>query len=229
MFTNTDLQEGIVLNHGALEQGGGLEDFNNLVLATAFGPTGLGMPLRGHPRNLMNLTDDTMNKFMWDHFTPERIYIAGAGIEDHQEFVDMVAKKFEQLELNTSKKLTREKSVYKGGELRIPRDEDMITVFLGFESVDWKHRDMTAFNVLNTLVGSSASFSTGGPGKGMWARATKRMMNKYQFVDAASSINLHFSDTGVYGLSVSGPAPDVTHRHRLATSSFVFREEASSR
>jgi len=166
------------------------------------------MPLTGNPRNLLNLTENTINQFMYDNFTPDRIYIAGAGIEDHQEFVDMVAKRVEQLQFNPNKKLSREPAKYKGGELRIPTEDDMITIMLGFESVNWKHADMTAFNVLNTIVGTSSSFSTGGPGKGMWARATKRMMNKYQFVDAANSINLHFSDTGIYGLSISGPAED---------------------
>ena len=32
---------------------------------------------------------------------------------------------------------------------------------------------MTAMNVINTIMGSSSSYSTGGPGKGMHSRTTK--------------------------------------------------------
>ena len=64
-------------------------------------------------------------------------------------------------------------------------------------------------NVVNSLVGNSSSFSTGGPGKGMHARTTKNLLNSLYYVDSASSINLHFSDTGIFGLKVSGSNSNV--------------------
>ena len=55
------------------------------------------MPSDGLRANVQNLTAETMNKFIKDHFTPERIYICGAGIEHHKEFEDLVEKKLKSL------------------------------------------------------------------------------------------------------------------------------------
>lgn len=62
---------------------------------------------------------------------------------------------------------------------------------------------MTAYMVLNTLLGNSSSFSTGGPGKGMHARTTKNMLNKLFYIESASAINHHFSDSGLFGIKGS--------------------------
>jgi len=58
---------------------------------------------------------------------------------------------------------------------------------------------------MNTLIGNATSFSSGGPGKGMYCRAITNLMQKHNFVESVQSINSHFSDTGLFGLSVEGP------------------------
>ena len=55
---------------------------------------------------------------------------------------------------------------------------------------------------MNTLIGNATSFSSGGPGKGMYCRAITNLMQKYNFVDAASAINTHYEDTGIFGMSI---------------------------
>jgi processing peptidase subunit alpha len=57
---------------------------------------------------------------------------------------------------------------------------------------------------MNTLLGQSSSWSTGGPGKGMRARTTINLMNKVAAIELANSVNNHYSDTGVFGLHISG-------------------------
>lgn len=57
---------------------------------------------------------------------------------------------------------------------------------------------------MNQLLGSATAFSTGGPGKGMHSRTTQ-LMQKHSFVDSASAVNSHFSDSGLFGLTVEGP------------------------
>jgi processing peptidase subunit beta len=39
----------------------------------------------------------------------------------------------------------------------------------------------------------------------MHCRAITNLMQKYNFVDGASAINSHFSDTGIFGMSIEGP------------------------
>jgi len=43
--------------------------------------------------------------------------------------------------------------------------------------VPWEHENMTAMNIIHTLFGNASSFSTGGPGKGMHARATMNLLH----------------------------------------------------
>jgi predicted Zn-dependent peptidase len=59
--------------------------------------------------------------------------------------------------------------------------------------------------VINTLIGNATGFSSGGPGKGMHCRAITNMMQKYNFIDGVSGINTHFSDSGLFGLTIEGP------------------------
>jgi len=57
---------------------------------------------------------------------------------------------------------------------------------------------------MNQLIGSATAFSSGGPGKGMHSRAVNAMQRN-NFVDGVSGVNTHFSDSGLFGLTVEGP------------------------
>lgn len=76
---------------------------------------------------------------------------------------------------------------------------------MAFESVDWQSSDVPAFYVINTLIGNATSFSSGGPGKGMYCRAITNLMQKNNFVESAGAINSHYSDSGLFGMSITGP------------------------
>jgi processing peptidase subunit alpha len=58
---------------------------------------------------------------------------------------------------------------------------------------------------MNQLIGSATAFSSGGPGKGMHCRAVTNLMQKHNFVDGASGINSHFTDSGLFGMTIEGP------------------------
>lgn len=59
--------------------------------------------------------------------------------------------------------------------------------------------------MLRTLIGSATAFSSGGPGKGMYCRAVINVMQQNHFVDTASVIASHFTDSGLFGLKLQGP------------------------
>lgn len=59
-------------------------------------------------------------------------------------------------------------------------------------------------NVVKTILGSASSFSSGGPGKGMYSRCTSHLLNSIYCVEKASFINEHFNDSGLFGLTVGG-------------------------
>ena len=57
---------------------------------------------------------------------------------------------------------------------------------------------------MNQLIGSATAFSSGGPGKGMHCRAVSNLMQKYHYVDGASAVNTHFTDSGLFGMTIEG-------------------------
>ena len=65
---------------------------------------------------------------------------------------------------------------------------------------------------MNTLIGSAQAFSVGGPGKGMYCRAITNLMQRYAFVDGAGAVNSVFTDSGLFGMNIEGPA---THSQDL--------------
>lgn len=59
---------------------------------------------------------------------------------------------------------------------------------------------------MNQLIGSATGFSSGGPGKGMHCRAVTNLMQRHNIVNGASALNSHFTDSGLFGMSIEGPA-----------------------
>jgi len=47
---------------------------------------------------------------------------------------------------------------------------------IAFETVPWRSDDVPTFFVMNSLIGNATSFSSGGPGKGMYCRAITNLM-----------------------------------------------------
>lgn len=184
------------------------QDISDSLLRTAYGVRGLGMPLHGLKDNIGNLSANVLQKFQLENISPERIYVCAAGIENHQEFVDLVEAKLSFIPASSDVR-QRQQSEYIGGEHRVQNTSNETSLALAFESVSWTHEDVFAFQVLNRLLGSSSSFSTGGPGKGMHARASTNLLHKLSYVDSAETINFNFTDSGLFGLSLSGPSSNV--------------------
>lgn len=53
----------------------------------------MGLPVKGLRGNVNNLSAFTLQKFQLENITPNRIFICGAGIDSHDEFVDLVNEK----------------------------------------------------------------------------------------------------------------------------------------
>lgn len=93
---------------------GGNEVFTDAIFQTAFGRKNLGMPIQGLRSNVNYLTAHVIQKFQAANVTPDRIIISAAGVEDHEEFVDVVNEKLATTIL-PSKQAEREAAKYVGG------------------------------------------------------------------------------------------------------------------
>lgn len=180
-------------------------DNQELLLRTAYGYNTLGNPRLGLESNIGNLDARVLQQFVMDNITPKKCLIVGSGVRNHREFVDLVKERLGDVLAVPEHEYQRTSSEYIGGEYRTWTESPQTNISLAFESVPWTHDDVHAFYVMNTLIGSATAFSSGGPGKGMYARAVTSLMQNNNFVDSASSINSHFTDSGLFGLNIEGP------------------------
>ena len=93
---------------------GSNEVFTDHVFQTAFGREGLGMPTLGLRSNVNYLTAHVIQKFQATHLNPRRIIISAAGVESHDEFVDLVKDKLSSCIL-AEKPYERAAQKYLGG------------------------------------------------------------------------------------------------------------------
>jgi processing peptidase subunit alpha len=136
---------------------------------------------------------------------PEGIVIAGAGI-GHDELVDMAKFHFGGLEQSTARQTVA--SIYRGGEckLEISTLDGMTRVGVALEVGGWSSNDLVPGCVLQTLLGGGNSFSAGGPGKGMYSRLYRQVLNRYFSAESAESFTAFHGESGLLGISASSTA-----------------------
>lgn len=165
------------------------------------------MPRYGQEKNVGNLDARVLQKFIMDNVTPGKCLIVANGVQNHGEYVQLVRERLgDYPAVPEYEYVRREKAEYIGGELRQWTESPDTNISLVFESANWTSPDMPAFQVMNTLIGSAQGFSSGGPGKGMYCRAVTNLMQQNAFVNSASAINSHFTDSGLFGMNIEGPA-----------------------
>jgi len=185
---------------------------NDTLFQTAFGNHGLGLPIHGLTHNYKYLHAHVLQKFQLENINPNRIFVSAAGIENHQEFVELVESKLSFIPAATGNTVQRQPAEYVGGENRNQTDENEITLALAFRSLPWSSQDIFALQVASSLIGNSSSHAVAGPYRGIHARSSQNLLNKHSYIDSVNTINFNFSDAGLFGLSVTGSA---SHAHQL--------------
>ena len=175
---------------------GGNEIFQDNIYQAAYGRRSLGNPVLGDRSNVNYLNAGIIQKFQAAHLNPKRIIISAAGIESHDEFVDLVNEKLSTNILNDSSS-QREAAKYVGGEVRNLTEANSIHIALAFEGANYR-------SSLPLLIASEVL----GNGRRM-GRLQQNVLNKHVFVDGAQAINVNYSDTGLFGIKLSGSAAHV--------------------
>ena len=189
-----------------------LEEFNQnhqalvqeLAHPAAFGKSApLGKPLMCPPKSLASLTPEVISAYVSQQMTPDKMVVTAAGY-DHDELVSKVTEIFGGLPAGTP--APAQPSPYTGGETRLSTDDDITHFALAFKGCSWKDSSLVPTCVLNTMMGGGASFSAGGPGKGMYTRLYQNILNRYGYVQAASVFNAFYNDAGIFGVYGAAPA-----------------------
>lgn len=188
---------------------GGNEVFTDALFQAAYGRKGLGMPIQGLRSNVNYLIAPVIQKFQAANLTPDRIIIAAAGVEAHDEFVDVVNEKLAST-LLPGKESSREAAKYVGGEVRNLSEANNIHVVLAFEGAT--HKNALPLLLAEELLGSGRKLG----------RIQKNILNKHVFIDGAQTINSNFADTGLFGLKLSGSASHVPSLPRRPKTSWTL-------
>jgi mitochondrial-processing peptidase subunit alpha len=190
------------------------------------------------PEMLDVLTPQIAFKYWQTNFVqnPAGLVLGGAGVP-HQELVALAQEHFGHLVQNEALANRSVPSVYKGGEshvtlpmpeqgsdgakeeLSVVSTEQRLTrVALALEVGGWHSPDLVAVCVLQTLLGGGSSFSAGGPGKGMYSRLYRQVLNMYRWAESTEAFTAFHNESGLLGIAGSAPAEHVPQMmHVLAT------------
>jgi predicted Zn-dependent peptidase len=169
-------------------------DNSELLLRTAYGYNTLGMPRLGLEHNVESIDARLLQQFIMDNITPRKCLIVASGIKNHKEYVDLVKERLGELMPVPEHLYKRTPSEYIGGEYRTWTETPQTNLTLAFNTCQWQDDDTTAFYLLNTLVGNSQQGKNRASG----------LVRRHNFIDSVQSINNHFSDSGIFGISVTG-------------------------
>lgn len=91
--------------------------------------------------------------------------------------------------------------------LSVVSEEQRLTrVAVGLEVGGWHSKDLVAICVLQTLLGGGSSFSAGGPGKGMYSRLYRQILNRFNWAESTEAFSSFHNETGLMGIAGSTQA-----------------------
>lgn len=170
---------------------------NDLLLRTAYGYNTLGMPYYGLEGNVESIDARMLQNFVIDNITPKKCLIVANGVHNHNEFVSLAKERLGELLPVPEHQYERSTSEYIGGEFRNWTETPNTSITVAFEGAKWTDANQPVFQVMSELLGS-----TNGPSLN---RAVQNLAKEHSFVDEAHTVNSHFTDSGLFGLTVRGP------------------------
>jgi len=176
---------------------------------------------------LSKMEMSTVQQFMSKWYRPSRVVVGGLGL-DHDRLVEQCHRLFSHMEkdddvVNPDSGLTTPyykappSSPYQGGSLSVPDNRESkigtelpgnflcySAAFVGFEAPSlFSGRDYYVVSILASLLGSGSSFSSGGPGKGMFTRVYREILSQ-GFVQSGQQVYAAHYDGGIFGLLLTG-------------------------
>jgi len=147
----------------------------------------MGRSILGKTDIIQSITRDQVKDFMMSHYNPNKMIVSAAGKINHEEFVKMITNACVNLPMGTNN--NRQISKYISGEYREEKDLEQIHLLLGFEGIDYHHKDYYSLLVYSSLLGG-----------GMSSRLFQEIREKRGLVYGISSFSSSYTDTGMFGI-----------------------------
>ena len=180
---------------------------DDLVHATAYHNNSLGRRLTASDSN--NFTPEAIRSFMLKNFSMENSMCSAVNVS-HKELTLWLSRAFADYTPIPHSARPIARPQYTGGYLVQEASETYGNLYVAaaFEMGGWNSADVVAGTVLQTLLGGGGSYSTGGPGKGMHSRLYLQVLNSKYFVDHCQAFSSIHSDSGLFGINISGQGKD---------------------
>lgn len=178
---------------------------------TAWHNNTLGNKLYVCESSLENYTSNNLRTFMMKHFSPKNMTLVGINV-NHDELTKWTSRAFQDYVAIPFTKQAETEPKYTGGFVSVEdKNVKKTNVAIAYETKGgWKTSEMIVLTVLQTLLGGGGSFSTGGPGKGMYSRLFLNVLNNYNFIESCMAFSTQYSDSGLFGLYFTGEPTNTT-------------------
>ncbi|XP_076905307.1 putative mitochondrial-processing peptidase subunit beta, mitochondrial [Bidens hawaiensis] len=173
--------------------------------AAAFQHSPLGRTVLGPPKNIMDMTKNALQDYLYTHYTPHRMVISASGAVNHDNIVQQVNNMFTKLSTNpvtASQLVEAEPAMFIGSEIR-KRDDDMDFAHFGvvFKGASWTDPDSIALLVIRTMLGSWNKVTDVGKHIGS---QLARIVGIDEIAESVMAVNSHYKETGLFGFYAVG-------------------------
>eukprot|EP00922_Rhytidocystis_sp_ex-Travisia-forbesii_P009874 GHVS01014438.1.p1 GENE.GHVS01014438.1~~GHVS01014438.1.p1 ORF type:complete len:551 (+),score=81.78 GHVS01014438.1:67-1719(+) len=177
-----------------------------LLHTTAWHNNTLGHKLYASEKSLSLYDGDVMRAFMLRHFSPDNMVFVGVNV-NHDDMCKWLMRAFVDYNAIPTSQRPKSTPAYTGGDCRVDGPSPLVHLAIAFETPGgWNSADLVPLTVLQSLMGGGGSFSTGGPGKGMYTRLFLNVLNRNSWVDSCMAFNSQYTDTGLFGLYMTATA-----------------------
>jgi len=117
----------------------------------------LGLPILGTRETVKKFERPVVSRFYGHHFAPGNLIVSAAGNLNHREFVDLVAKHFEQVKPAENGLHSPAPKTFSRINLRNKKSLEQVQICIGVPSHPVAHERRYASYILNSLLGGGMS------------------------------------------------------------------------
>ncbi|GMM40909.1 hypothetical protein FOG50_03021 [Hanseniaspora uvarum] len=160
------------------------------------------------PSILQKITINNLYNYHQAMYTPSNMTLAMVGLK-HEDALKLGAELFGDIPSQPT--LPKEAPTYKANKsICIPKKapvnnplETFSHIAIAYPTLDITNKDIYTVAVLQSVLGGGSSFSSGGPGKGLYSRLYTQVLGRYGWVDHCSAFNYSYKETGLLGMICS--------------------------
>ena len=168
----------------------------DLFQGAAYQDQPIGRNILGTIESVESFTPEAIRSYMDRTYVGDKMVMAAAGNLDHDQLVDIAAKKFEKLKPSGAPDPVEAK--FTGGDVRLQRDHEQAHLLLGVEGRAYHSDGFYASQILASILGG-----------GMSSRLFQEVREKRGLVYSIYAFHWAFADSGIFGVSAATSDEDL--------------------